>query len=151
MPSRCVVVLCAASLMLSAGSATAASPAYYFQDLGAIDGLNSGWEGLGYAINGAGQVTGITGSGGSGDAAFLYSSGTASLLAGGSGGYGYGINSAGAVAGYVNTVVFPNPAEQGAAMWTSGGVMNFIGLLPGRDVLRHELRLCDQQHQPGGW
>ena len=133
MLSRCVVIMCAASLMVSAGSATAASPAYYFQDLGAIDGLNSGWEGLGYAINGAGQVTGITGSGGSGDAAFLYSSGTASLLAGGLGGYGYGINSSGAVAGSVNTNGLPpNPPYECAAMWTSTGVANLIGLLPGR-------------------
>ena len=130
MLSRCVVIMCAASLMVSAGSATAASPAYYFQDLGATRSAAGG--GLGYAINGAGQVTGITGSGGSGDAAFLYSSGTASLLEGGLGGYGYGINSSGAVAGSVNTNGLPpNPPYERAAMWTSTGVANLIGLLPG--------------------
>jgi probable HAF family extracellular repeat protein len=118
-------------LTASAAALAAASTGYYFQDLGSIDGLNSGWEGLGYAINDAGQVTGITGTGGSGDAAFLYGNAAASLLDQGLGGFGYGINAGGAVAGCVNTAVFPNPPQQGAAMWTSAGVMNYIGMLPG--------------------
>ena len=56
---HCAMVVCVTTVFLSAiGTAPAVS--YYFQDLGAIGGDTS----FGYGISPAGEVVGITGTGG---------------------------------------------------------------------------------------
>jgi probable HAF family extracellular repeat protein len=126
---RCVSVLCVLALM-SFGVGMASAVTYSFTDLGAIGGNTS----YGYSVNASGQVTGLTGTGGTSSQAYIYKNGTMSYLNHDpylKGSYGYAINSGGAVAGAIDYGTGMLPPYWGAAMWTATGTLQYIGLLPG--------------------
>ena len=114
---HCAMVVCVTTVFLSAiGTAPAVS--YYFQDLGAIGGDTS----FGYGISPAGEVVGITGTGGTSSRPFAYSNGTMSLLDRGpyfKGGFAYDANTSGAVAGNLDVTDGMFPPTYKACISTS--------------------------------
>jgi probable HAF family extracellular repeat protein len=131
MLQRCFWVLCVFALLLC-GVGIASAVTYNFTDLGAIGGNTS----YGYSVNANGQVTGITGTGGSSSRPYIWTPPAGPMTYENvpsvnglvrSAGYGYSINSSGAVAGSVDAGTGALPPYLHPGMWMSDGTFNYIG------------------------